>query len=197
MRGVEDAGGGGCYLSPPHPRVGLLSHPLPLSLAVELKAEKDRHFVGLSPPWSIMERMSQAAEVYELEIAVEPSDIDQLGHVNNVTYVRWVQDAATAHWTARATAEDQERILWVVVRHEIDYKQSAQLSDKILARTWVGSATRATFERFTEFRRAADSTLLAKARTLWCPIDAQTHRPVRVSLAVREVFSLTAAAARE
>lgn len=151
----------------------------------------------LSPAWSIMERMNQAAEVYELEIAVEPSDIDQLGHVNNVTYIRWVQDAATAHWTARATAEDQERILWVVVRHEIDYKQSAQLGDTIQARTWVGSATRATFERFTEFRRAADGLLLAKARTLWCPIDAQTHRPVRVSPAVREVFSAAPVAAKD
>jgi acyl-CoA thioester hydrolase len=177
--------------------VDLLPDPPPLSLAVEFKVKRGRHFIGVSLSWSIMERMNPAAEVYELEIAVEPSDIDQLGHVNNVTYVRWVQDAATAHWSARATAEDQERILWVVVRHEIDYKQSAQLGDKILARTWVGTATRATFERFTEFRRVSDGVLLAKARTLWCPIDAQTHRPVRVSPAVREVFSAVSVTAKD
>ncbi len=133
--------------------------------------------------------MSQPAEVYEVAIAVEPEDIDELGHVNNVTYVRWVQQAAVAHWRARAAAEDQERLFWVVVRHEIDYKQAAQLGDEIQARTWVGAATRATFERFTELRRAGDGALLAKARTLWCPIDAKTRRPVAVRAEVRERFS--------
>jgi acyl-CoA thioester hydrolase len=136
-----------------------------------------------------------AAEVYEIKIAVEPADIDHQGHVNNVIYVRWVQDVAQAHWTARATAEDQERLLWVVVRHEIDYKQSAQLGDTILARTWVGAATRATFERFTELRRAADGGLLARARSLWCPIDAQTRRPAGVSAALRDMFFASPAVA--
>ena len=139
--------------------------------------------------------MGVAAEVYEIKIAVEPADIDSQGHVNNVIYVRWVQDVAQAHWMARATAEDQERLLWVVVRHEIDYKQSAQLGDAILARTWVGEATRATFERFTELRRAADDVLLAKSRSLWCPIDAQTRRLAGVSAALREKFLLAPAAA--
>jgi acyl-CoA thioester hydrolase len=133
--------------------------------------------------------MSGSVEVYEIAIAVEPADIDQLGHVNNVTYLRWVQDAAVAHWTARAPAEDQERVLWIVLRHEIDYKREARLGDGILARTWVGEATRATFERFTELRRAVDGVVLARARTLWCPIDARTRRPTGVSAALREMFS--------
>jgi acyl-CoA thioester hydrolase len=133
--------------------------------------------------------MSQTPEVYELAITVEAADIDQLGHVNNVTYVRWVQDAAVAHWTAAAPAEDQASLFWVVVRHEIDYKQAAKPGDAIRARTWVGDATRITFERFTEIRRAGDGALLAKARTLWCPIDSTTRRPKAVSAAVRERFS--------
>jgi acyl-CoA thioester hydrolase len=56
-------------------------------------------------------------------------------------------------------------------------------------RTWVGKATRLTFERFTEIRRNSDGRLLSEARTLWCPIDAQTGRPVRVSEEVRLQFS--------
>jgi acyl-CoA thioester hydrolase len=130
-------------------------------------------------------------EIYELAIDVKPADIDQLGHVNNVTYVRWVQDAAVAHWQARAAAEDQAGLYWIVLRHEIDYQQAARLGDEIQARTWVGAATRATFERFTELRRRADGVLLAKARTVWCPIDARTRRPVAVSAHVRERFSTT------
>jgi acyl-ACP thioesterase len=90
------------------------------------------------------------AEVFELAISVKPEDIDELGHVNNVSYVRWVQDVAVAHWRSAAPAEDQAKLLWVVVRHEIDYKQAAFLGDEILARTWVGGATRITFERHTD-----------------------------------------------
>ena len=83
--------------------------------------------------------MIPAAVPFELAIAVEPADIDQLGHVNNVVYLRWVQEAAVAHWTAIAPATDQAKLLWVVVRHEIDYKQAAFLGDRIIARTWVGA----------------------------------------------------------
>jgi len=126
---------------------------------------------------------------FELAIRVQPSDIDELGHVNNVVYVRWVQDVAVAHWRSAATAQEQADVLWVVVRHEIDYKHPARLEDGIVARTWVGAATRSTFERHTEILRAADRRLLVRARTLWCPISPGTLRPMHVGDDVRERFS--------
>lgn len=129
-------------------------------------------------------------EPFELAIAIEPSDIDQLGHVNNVTYLRWVQDVAVAHWQSAAPAADQARLLWVVVRHEIDYKQAAYLNDAIVARTWVGTASRIRFERHTELLRASDRSVLARARTVWCPLDAQSGKPVSVSDQVRAAFSV-------
>jgi len=134
--------------------------------------------------------MQSAAEPFELAIAIEPSDIDQLGHVNNVSYLRWVQDVAVAHWQAFAPAEDQAKLLWVVLRHEIDYKQAAYLTDAVIARTWVGTASRMRFERHTELVRASDRSLLARARTVWCPLDAQTGKPVSVSTQVRAAFSV-------
>ena len=118
-----------------------------------------------------------------------PGDIDEQSHVNNTVYLRWVQDVATAHWQAVASREAQNTIGWVVLRHEIDYKAPAALGDRIVLRTWVGKATRLTFERFTEIRRSSDGQLLAKARTLWCPMNAQTARPTRVPAEVRAQFS--------
>ena len=55
------------------------------------------------------------------------------------TYLRWVQDAAVAHWRAAAPPADQARLVWVVLRHEIDYKQAAYAGDQVIARTWVGT----------------------------------------------------------
>jgi acyl-CoA thioester hydrolase len=160
-----------------------------------------------------------------MRVSVVPADIDEQNHVNNTIYLRWVQDVAIAHWKSLAGAEARAAIGWVVLRHEIDYKLPANLGDEILLRTWVGKASRLTFERFTEIRRKsairtdlsrgeidngaggrrATSTgkparvdqpggeainqLLAKARTLWVPIDVRTGKPTRVSADVRARFS--------
>ena len=127
--------------------------------------------------------------VFEMTFPVLPGDIDEQNHVNNAVYLRWVQDVATAHWQAIASSVAHEAIGWVVVRHEIDYKTPATLGDEIVLRTWVGKASRLTFERFTEIRRKSDRQLLSTARTLWCPINTQTGRPIRVSAEVRAQFS--------
>jgi acyl-CoA thioester hydrolase len=127
---------------------------------------------------------------FEMTVSVLPEDIDGQNHVNNTVYLRWVQEVATAHWQAIASGEAQEAIGWVVLRHEIDYKAPACLGDDVVLRTRVGKATRLTFERFTEIRRGSGGQLLSTARTLWCPINAQTGRPVRVPAEVREQFSV-------
>jgi acyl-CoA thioester hydrolase len=138
------------------------------------------------PPDSTSER-------FEVSIQVQAADIDELDHVNNVVYLRWVQEAAVAHWRAAATAAQQAAVAWVVVRHEIDYKRAARMGDGVIARTWVGTASTHAFERHTEILRAIDRSLLARARTLWCPIDMRSGRPIRVDADVRERFSVPAA----
>jgi acyl-CoA thioester hydrolase len=133
---------------------------------------------------------ARAPERFELAIKVQEADIDQLGHVNNVVYLRWVQDAAVAHWRAVATPAQQAALVWVVMRHEIDYARAARPGDEIVAQTWVGTASRFMFERHTELRRVRDQQLLARARTLWCPIDVVSGRPARVDAEVRARFSV-------
>ena len=135
-------------------------------------------------------KMLMSTTPFEISVAVMPEDIDEQNHVNNTVYLRWVQEVATAHWQAIASSEAQGEIAWVVLRHEIDYKAPAFLDDEIVLRTWVGKATRLTFERFTEILRRSDGQLLSKTRTLWCPITAQTGRPGRVPLEVRKQFSI-------
>jgi acyl-CoA thioester hydrolase len=133
-----------------------------------------------------------------MTVAVQPADIDRQNHVNNIVYLRWVQEIATAHWEAAAPAHARDAVGWVVLRHEIDYKTPAGLGDQILLRTWVGKATRITFERFTEIRKlpagdrkseAGNQTILAAARTIWVPINPETGKPVRVAAEVRARFS--------
>ncbi len=125
---------------------------------------------------------------FELVFQVVPDDIDDLGHVNNVVYLRWVQDVAAAHWTSVTSADEQAQIGWVVLRHEIDYKHPARPGDRVIARTWVGQPSAATFERHTEILRAQDERLLARARSLWCPVHPHTGRLRRIDPALHDRF---------
>jgi acyl-CoA thioester hydrolase len=121
------------------------------------------------------------------EFSVEKSDIDELGHVNNVAYVRWVQDAAVAHWLDATTSEQQAKFIWIMLRYEIDYKKQAFENEKITATTWVGEWTAVTCERFVEITRGTD--LLAKSRTVWCMLDRKTSKPTRISSELKELFN--------
>jgi acyl-CoA thioester hydrolase len=129
--------------------------------------------------------------VFTLPVRVAEADIDRQGHVNNVAFVRYVQDAAAAHWRAVAPKDAQEAVTWVVRRHEIDYLRPGQPGDELVVRTWVGEPSGATWERFTEVTRPADGQVLVKARTVWVLLDAATGRPRRVDARLTGCFGET------
>ena len=130
--------------------------------------------------------------VFELALRVAAADLDAQAHVNNVVYVRWVQDAATAHWEARTTPARRATVGWVLLRHEIDYRSPAVLGDNVVVRTEVLPMEGLRVERHTEIRRAHDGRVLARSRTLWCPVDPRTGRPRRVDDELRALFSAAA-----
>jgi acyl-CoA thioester hydrolase len=131
-----------------------------------------------------------SAPIHTLAITVQPADIDELGHVNNVVFVRWVQDAAVSHWRSLTSAEEQAAIVWVALRHEIDYRRPAFLGEPLRAETWVGPASRRAFERRTRILGPAGNDVRAEARTIWCPLDAKTLKPTEPGPELRERFSV-------
>jgi len=107
------------------------------------------------------------------------ADIDELGHVNNAVYVRWLQDVGTAHWYALATPEERATRIWVVVRHEIDYLKPCLLGEALTGETWTENPRGARFDRIVRIL-GPDATLRATARTTWVLLDMTTKRPLRV-----------------
>ena len=125
---------------------------------------------------------------FEKQITATEADIDELGHVNNAVWVRWIQDLATAHWYAVAPADHVDRYIWVVTRHEIDYLRAVLPGETVTGRTWVGEAPKgARFDRHVEFT-GADGKLRVKAKTTWAIIDKATGRPLRVPPEVAAPF---------
>lgn len=121
------------------------------------------------------------------------AEVDALGHVNNAAWVRWLQDIATAHWTAAADPVHVAAYLWVVTRHEIDYLRALPLGGQVTGRTWVGDApTGARFDRHVEFvgggEGGANGRVHVRARTTWAMLDRNTGRAIRIAQAVAAPF---------
>src|SRR5690242_5439716 len=136
-----------------------------------------RGSVEREPQAAISRRMPQpsAPEArvtpdFVLRITAKKEDIDELNHVSNIVYVRWVQDVAVAHsnaagWTREAYLKAGK--IFIVRRHEIEYLLPALEGDEIDLVTWVESWSAATSVRRTRIVRVRDGKDLARASTLW------------------------------
>jgi acyl-CoA thioester hydrolase len=127
-------------------------------------------------------------KVFERRITAAAEDIDELGHVNNAVWVRWIQDIATAHWQAVAPEAHREAYIWVVTRHEIDYLRAVTIGETVTGRTWLGEAPKgARFDRHVEFV-GEDGKTRVRAKTTWAIIDKAAGRPIRVPAEVAAPF---------
>ena len=130
---------------------------------------------------------------FELVFTPDTADIDALGHVNNTVYLRWAQDIATDHWRLLAPKADVDRFVWVVTRHEIDYRTSILPGERVKAQTWVSDTPKgATWDRFVVFRREDDAKPAAVCKSTWAILDAVRRRPVRPPQAIVDAFKQVA-----
>lgn len=117
-----------------------------------------------------------------------PADIDELGHVNNAVWVRWVQELAVAHWEAVAPAAHRAAYVWVVTRHEIDYRGNLAEGEETVGETWVPHPPRgARFDRHFRFT-GADGRVKVEGVTTWALIDRASGRLMRVPREVAAPF---------
>lgn len=125
---------------------------------------------------------------FAMPLTVRAEHIDRMDHVNNVAFVKMVQDVAAAHWLSLASADLLRDFTWVCRRHEIDYLKPGFLDDELLVQTRVGEPVGATWERFTEIVRTRDGVALVSAKTVWVLLDMATGRPRRIDAAIRAVL---------
>ena len=129
---------------------------------------------------------NQLFDIFTLKIRVSLDDIDVLQHVNNLVYVKWMDEIANKHWAYLTKDTPLPQYVWVVVRHEIDYLKQAGLEDEITVKTWVGETKGVTSVRFMEFYK--NDLLLVRAKTTWAMLDAKTYKPSRIRENVLKVL---------
>lgn len=123
---------------------------------------------------------------HEFAVEVDPADIDFMGHVNNASYLKWVQAAVIHHWERIAPAEAVLAHLWVALRHDITYRKPTFLGDSVTAVVLLEKFVGARAFYDTVIRRGEE--VLAEVKSTWCCLDADTHRPARLGRDIVERF---------
>ena len=131
------------------------------------------------------------AAPYLVPLDIELADIDFMGHVNNASYLKWVQLAVLSHWHRIAPPAIASAYLWVALKHEITYRKPAFLDDQVIATVRLESVRGASAFYETVIKRGEE--ILAEVKSRWCCLDAETLRPKRVEADVIQHFLAEAA----
>ena len=123
---------------------------------------------------------------HDYRVGIDPADIDFMGHVNNASYLKWVQEAVLSHWRRLAPPEAVAQHLWVALKHEITYRKPTFLQDEVIATVLLEKVQGARAFYQTVIRRGEE--VLAEVKSSWCCIDAETLRPARLAQSVVERF---------
>lgn len=128
--------------------------------------------------------------IYRFDLKVSAGVVDGNGHVNNVAYVQWMQDAAISHSSVAGCTQATEASggTWVARTHHVEYLRPAFAGDTVTVLTWVADFRKVRSLRKYKFLRAADSTVLAQAETDWVFVDARTGRPMAIPDEIKNAF---------
>jgi acyl-CoA thioester hydrolase len=135
---------------------------------------------------------SLANSNYSYTFTVPVEALDQNGHVNNVHFVQWMQEAAVRHYESIGGVPPTQAIgaTWVVRSHHVEYLSPAFAGDQIEVRTWVANLRRVRSLRKYEFVRVSDGVNLVRGETDWVLVDLESGRPVAIPEAIKGIFTL-------
>jgi acyl-CoA thioester hydrolase len=138
-----------------------------------------------------MDSKSQAL-IVELEFPVRTYDIDFVGIVNNIVYIRWLEDLRLKileehlpldHLLADGKAP-------VLAATEIEYIRPVRLFDSVLGRMWLKNLGLAKWTVQAEF--TANGVVRATARQTGVFVSTSTMKAVRIPQALRAKFERAA-----
>ncbi|GLW45566.1 thioesterase [Streptomyces sp. NBRC 14336] len=113
------------------------------------------------------------------------ADMDAYGHVNNVVFLRYLEEARI-DFLFRPDKDFQQGS--VVARHEIDYKrQLVHRHHPVDIELWVTEIRAASFTLTYEVKD--DDIVYVRASTVIVPFDFEAQRPRRITAEEREFLS--------
>ncbi|WP_025741285.1 acyl-CoA thioesterase [Aquimarina pacifica] len=128
------------------------------------------------------------SRIFLQQFTVPETAIDEMGHVNNVVYLQWIQDIAKKHWESKTNEATRSSFVWVVLNHNIDYHHPAYKNDPITIKTWIHHSRGAKSERRTQIINTTTEKTLVSAKTTWCFLRKETLKPARITKEISNLF---------
>jgi acyl-CoA thioester hydrolase len=123
---------------------------------------------------------------------VTEDELDFLGHVNNKTYLAWMEKVAWAHAKSVGISHEKQRELnriMAVYENCMQYLASCYLGDELLIATWIGETKGYCLrDRGFQIVRKSDEKTVFTATTTYVCIDLQNHKPKRIPKAFIEPY---------
>ncbi|HTR03648.1 MAG TPA: thioesterase family protein [Thermoanaerobaculia bacterium] len=116
----------------------------------------------------------------KLTVEVPYGDVDAMGHVNNVAYLRYLEWARQKYWLAMRETDDFWKIDFVVARAEIDYRSSSHMGELLEVEIHVTRLGTSSFD-FGYRVTGANGRLVAEAKTVQVCYDWDTRAPKPLS----------------
>ncbi|SMP32338.1 acyl-CoA thioesterase [Chryseobacterium profundimaris] len=116
--------------------------------------------------------------IFEKQIEVTEEHIDGNNHVNNVQYVKWVEEIAGEHWDFVKHKTNHPDDVWMLLDHHIQYKKQVYLGEIITIKTYPKNPEGIRQPRKVEFY--CNGQLVVDSLTLWVFIDKETQRIIRL-----------------
>jgi acyl-CoA thioester hydrolase len=124
-----------------------------------------RHQLAPAEPLRAMARTPAAATAFRAPLVVRWSDLDSYGHVNNVKFYDYVQQArielinTTVHWSPET--------VWMVARQDVQYRAPLDFRlEPYEVATWVTTIGNRSFTLGAEVRDPGSGTVYATAGTV-------------------------------
>lgn len=127
---------------------------------------------------------------FEVEIClpVRTYDIDFAGIVNNIVYVRWLEDLRLEMLARHFPLDEQLKngIAPVVLQTKIDYKQAIKISDAPSGRMWMKAME--SLRWTVNAAISVDGKVAAMGEQVGIFVDLQTKKPIRMPERLKQKY---------
>ena len=113
-------------------------------------------------------------------------DMDALGHVNNVTYFRYMEQARVAFFETLVPRDELWKKTGIVVVHaSCDFRRALVYPGDVEVSLFVEPPRRTSIATFYEMRLAGDAHVYAEGKAVVVFIDGLTQKAIAIPPAVR------------
>lgn len=124
----------------------------------------------------------------EILLPVRTYDIDFAGIVNNIVYVRWLEDLRLEMLDCYFPLDEQLRngIAPVIVQTKIDYKQSIKLSDAVSGKMWMKALE--SLRWTVNAAIVVNGKIAALGEQVGIFVDLQNNKPIRMPERLKQQY---------